>query len=145
MDMETLAALAGNALVTAAVTDAFESARAKVARLFGRGEPDQAVERRLEATARRVTAVPEAELDQVRETLARQWETRFADLLADHPEAAGEVRAFVQESVTAGDAAGNVSNTVSGTVHGPVLLGRDFGNVTIGGAEPGEGADATGR
>jgi hypothetical protein len=31
------------------------------------------------------------------------------------------------------DAGGNVTNTISGTiVNGPVLMGRDFGDITIG-------------
>jgi hypothetical protein len=47
-----LAALAGNTVVTAAVTDAWESTRKGFARLLGRGDPDktEAAERRLEET-----------------------------------------------------------------------------------------------
>jgi hypothetical protein len=33
------------------------------------------------------------------------------------------------------DTGGNVTNTISGTVRGPVLMGRDFGDITIGGPE----------
>jgi hypothetical protein len=51
-----LAALAGNTLVAAAVTDAWESARHKTARLFGRGQQDPATERRFNATRERLTA-----------------------------------------------------------------------------------------
>jgi hypothetical protein len=39
MDVTALAALAGNTVVAAAVTDAFEGVRGRVARLFGRGKP----------------------------------------------------------------------------------------------------------
>ena len=45
MAIGSLAAVAGDTLV-AAVTDACETAREKVARLFGRGEPDPAAELR---------------------------------------------------------------------------------------------------
>ena len=39
VDVTALAALAGNTVVAAAVTDAFEGVRGRVARLFGRGKP----------------------------------------------------------------------------------------------------------
>jgi len=133
MDMATLAALAGNTLVTAAVTDAFDEARHQVARVFGRGKPDRAIERRLTTTRHQLTAIAPAELDAVRAACVRQWETRFVDLLADHPEAASELSALVEQLKTAiAQAGGNVANTVSGVVHGPVLMGRDFGDITIG-------------
>ena len=45
-----LAAMAAAALVQAMVTDGWEGVRHKVARMFGRGQPDVAVERRLDAT-----------------------------------------------------------------------------------------------
>lgn len=38
--------MAGNTLVTAAVTDAREDVRGKVAGIFGRGEPDAQIERK---------------------------------------------------------------------------------------------------
>jgi len=40
MDISSLVALAGNTLVAAAVTDAWETARQRFGRLFGRGKPD---------------------------------------------------------------------------------------------------------
>jgi hypothetical protein len=70
-------------------------------------------------------------------TQARQWETRFADMLADHPEAAAEPQALLAEfKALSPDTDGRITNTISGTVlNGPVLLGRDFGGITIGGPE----------
>ena len=52
-----LAALAGNTVVAAATTDAWEAARRKFARLLGRGDPDKtkAAERRLEDTRDQLT------------------------------------------------------------------------------------------
>src|SRR5579859_6807433 len=97
MDAGALAALAGNALVTAAVTDAWEGFRQKVARLFGRGQPDPAVGKRLDETARQLAAADPASAGPVRESLAGQWEVRFADLLADHPDAAAELAGIVSE------------------------------------------------
>jgi hypothetical protein len=134
MDIDALAALAANTVVATAVTDAFEGLRAKLARVFGRGQPDQGIQRRLDATRQRLTAAVREDRPSTRAAQVRQWETRFADLLADHPDAAGELRALLAEfrAATPG-AGGNVTNTVSGTVsNGPVLMGRDFGDITIG-------------
>ena len=53
-DLVALTALAGNTVVAAAATDAWESVRSGVARLFGRGGPEQAelAGRRLDETRR---------------------------------------------------------------------------------------------
>jgi hypothetical protein len=53
-------------------------------------------------------------------------------LLADHPEAAGELQALLAEfKAMIPETGGNVTNTISGTVlGGPVLMGRDFLFVT---------------
>jgi hypothetical protein len=43
-------------------------------------------------------------------------------------------------------AGGNVVNTITGTVHnGPVLMGRDFGPITIGGHDDTPGGRGRGR
>jgi hypothetical protein len=134
MDIDALAALAANTIVAAAVTDAFEGLRAKVARVFGRDRPDPGIQRRLDATRQQLATATPGDVESSQAAQARQWETRFADLLADHPEAAGELQALLAEfrAVLPG-AGGNVTNTISGTVRGgPVLMGRDFGDITIG-------------
>jgi hypothetical protein len=134
MDMDALAALTGDTLVTVAVTDAFETVREKIARIFGRGKRDAAIERRLDATRRQLTAAVPGETERLRANLAGQWQTRFADLLADHPEAAAELRTLLAElQACDAKAGGSVTNTITGTVvNGPVLMGRDFGDVSIG-------------
>lgn len=142
MDIDALAALAANTVVAAAVTDAFEGLRAAIGRAFGRGKPDPGIQRRLDTTRRRLAAAAPGDLDGARAAQAREWETRFADLLADHPEAALELRALLAEipAVTA-EAGGSVTNTISGTVGGgPVFMGRDFGDITIGVPDPPSGA-----
>jgi hypothetical protein len=131
-----LAATAAAALVQAMVTDGWEGVRHKVARLFGRGQPDVAIERRLDVTRDRLTAATPDDLDTVQAALATQWETRFADLLADHPDAEAELAALVKEirpTVTATDhavaAGGNVTATAQGggvaanVIHGDVHAG----------------------
>ncbi len=142
MVVETLVALAGNALVQSMVTDGWEGVRHKVARLFGRGKPDPAIEKRLDTTRDQLTATPPDKLDAVQANLAQQWQTRFADLLADHPDAQAELEALVEEirpsgPVTATDhsvAAGrDVNVTASG---GSVAAGVIHGNVTLPGTPP---------
>ena len=129
--MIALAAMAAAALVQAVVTDGWEGVRHKVARLFGRGQPDVAIERRLDATRDQLTAATPGEVETVRAALAAQWETRFTDLLADHPDAEAELAALIKEirpDVTATDhsvaAGGNVTATAkSGGVAANVIHG----------------------
>jgi CTP:molybdopterin cytidylyltransferase MocA len=137
MDIDALAALAGNTIVAAAVTDAFDGVRATVARIFGRGALDSRVQRRLDETRQQLAAATPGDLESARAAQLRQWQTRLADLLADHPEAADDLQALIAEFPAPVPAAGgNVTNTISGTVgDGPVLMGRDFGRITIGGRD----------
>ena len=100
MDISSLAALAGNTLVTAAVTDAWETARHRFARLFGRGEPDPVTERRLEATRSQLAAASADGREQMRADMAGQWALRLADLLEEDPELAAELRALVVKTRT---------------------------------------------
>jgi hypothetical protein len=133
MDFDALAALAANTIVTTAVTDAFEGLRAKVARIFGRDKPDATIQRRLDATRQQLAAAARGGLEGMQATQSRQWETRFTGLLADHPEAARELQALLAEFRPLAETGGNVTNTISGAVrNGPVLMGRDFGDITIG-------------
>lgn len=98
MDVSTLTALAGNTLVTAAVTDAWEDVRHKVARLFGRGEADPKIEQKLNDTWRQLDAAkPTGELERVQADLARDWTVRLKDLLADYPDAEAELNALVED------------------------------------------------
>lgn len=132
--VEALATTASSAVVTAAATDAFEAVRHKVARLFGRGEPDQAIEQRLQATQQDISSAGESNSDRVRASLARDWAVRFKDFLADNPDAVEELAALVTElrlGVTAiggALAAGRDTSviadhgTAAGVVHGDVSV-----------------------
>jgi hypothetical protein len=140
-----LAALAGNTVVTAAVTDAWEAAKSGFARLLGRGDPDKikAAEGRLEETHDQLTQATGADLERVQAELEAQWKTRWADLLEDHPEVAADLQTLVDQvraQVSAADhsvAAGrdmNVSGgvniadrggvAVSGNVQGGIATGN---------------------
>jgi hypothetical protein len=136
-----LAALAGNTVVAAATTDAWEAARRGFARLLGRGDPDQAkvVERRLAETHEQLAAAGGEDLEQARAALAERWAGRLADLLEEHPDTEADLRALVQQiqaampagMVSAADhavAAGGDVN-ISAT-SGGVAAGVIHGNVT---------------
>lgn len=94
-----LAALAGNTVVAAATTDAWEAARRGFARLLGRGDPDrtQMAEQRLAETSEQLTGSVGMDLEPARATLAERWAGRLADLLEEHPDAEAELRALVDE------------------------------------------------
>jgi ribosomal 50S subunit-associated protein YjgA (DUF615 family) len=94
-----LAALAGNTVVAAATTDAWEAARRGFARLLGRGDPDQAevVERRLAETHEQLAAAGGKDLERARAALAERWTGRLADLLEEHPDTEADLRALVQQ------------------------------------------------
>jgi hypothetical protein len=96
-DLVALAALAGNTVVAAAATDAWETARDWIGRLFGRGGPAQAEQAQewLVETRSQLVAVTGAELEQSQVALARGWSDRLASLLEEDPEAEADLRALV--------------------------------------------------
>jgi len=142
MEIEALAALAGNALVTAAVTDAWEDLRHKIAGWFGRGQPDPQTERRLDDTRQQLTALSSGDVEQVQANEATAWQTRFSDMLADHPEAADELDALVREvtaiipiAVKQSGAAGR--DMIARADHGSAAANVLHGNITVGPTKPG--------
>ena len=137
-----LAALAGNTVVAAATTDAWEAARRGFARLLGRGEPDrtQVAERRLAETREELTGAGGKDLEQARAALAERWAGRLADLLEEHPDAEADLRALVQQiqaalpgpMVSAADHAVAAGRDVNiSAASGAVAAGVIHGNVTL--------------
>jgi len=120
-----LAALAGNTVVTAATTDAWEAARRGFGRLLGRGDPQRTAvaERRLAETHEQLTGVTGADLESAQAALEAQWVTRLADLLEEDPGIEDDLRALVQDIRTA-----LPPGVVSAAGHA-VAAGRDV-NVT---------------
>jgi hypothetical protein len=94
-----LAQWAGQTVAAAAVTDVWESARHKIARLLGRGDANktEVAERWLAQTHEQLTAAAGAELEPARATQAQRWAGRFADLLDENPGIETDLRALVQE------------------------------------------------
>jgi hypothetical protein len=135
-----LASLAGNTVVAAATTDAWEAARRTFAHLLGRGDQDRArlVQRRLDETRYQLEGITGKELEQARRNLEKAWQVRLADLLEEDPGIEADLRALVEEIqaslpagvVTAADhsvaAGGDVkitarnSGVAAGVIHGNV-------------------------
>ncbi len=123
-----LAQWAGQTVAAAAVTDVWESARRKFARLFGRGDSKraEAAERWLAETHDQLIAASGMELESARAAQAQRWEGRFADLLDENPGVEADLRALVEEI-----AAQLPAGLVSAADHA-VAAGRDV-NITASG------------
>jgi hypothetical protein len=135
-----LAQWAGQTVAAAAVTDVWETARQKIARLLGRGDQrkTEVAERWLDETHQQLIAVQDADLARAQSAAARRWESRFADLLDEDPELEADLRAVLQDiaaqlpagMVSAADhsvaAGGDVNITASG---GGIAAGVIHGNV----------------
>jgi hypothetical protein len=81
-----LAGLAGQAVVLAVGTEAWDHMRDQVSRLFGQGQPDSQTELALDETRRRLAEASQANVVWLRMELADQWRARFVQLLADYPQ-----------------------------------------------------------
>jgi hypothetical protein len=94
-----LAGVAGNTVVAAATTDAWEAARRGFARLLGRGDlkQERLVEQRLAETHEQLSGAVGADLEQIQVALAERWAGRLADLLEEYPDAEADLRALVQQ------------------------------------------------
>lgn len=116
-----LAALAGNTVVAAATTDAWEAARRGIARLLGRGDPSrtEVAERRLAETRELLMGAVGQDLERARAGQAERWAGRLADLLEEDPAVEADLRALVEEIQAA-----LPSSAVSAADHS-VAAGRD--------------------
>jgi hypothetical protein len=123
-----LAGFAGRTVAAAAVTDVWEAARRKVARLLGRGDArkTEVAERWLDETHQQLTAAQGEDLEPARAAAARRWEDRFADLLDEDPGVEADLRAVMEEI-----AAQLPAGVVSAADHS-VAAGRDV-NITASG------------
>jgi hypothetical protein len=145
-----LAQWAGTTVATAAVTDAWESVRSRVAKLLGRGDSrrTEIAEGWLDKTREQLAAAgPGAELEQAQSTTADRWSGRFADLMEEDLSLEPALRALIEEvtsqlpaaqalalamdhSVAAGR---DVKVTATG---GSVAAGVIHGGVALPGAAP---------
>lgn len=135
---EALAALAstgGTALVTAMVTDSWESIKGRVARLLGRGDARQAEAalERLELSRAALHGLAGADLDRARAEQEIAWRTRLADLLETHPQAADELRSLIGVIQALASTGPVVQHVTAFDQAQQAVLGHGVQNVTFGG------------
>jgi hypothetical protein len=132
MDVADLASLAANTVVAATVTDVYDGIRDRVARLFGRGNPDPVTARRLDKTRAELSDATSTSAEQLRAAHAAQWQVRFGDLVDAYPDIADELARLAAEIQAELPVRGDVTNMIIGGVqHGPVLMGRDFTGIIV--------------
>jgi hypothetical protein len=127
--LESLASDAGQAVVTAAASDAWGWAKKAFARLLGHGNTAKAerYEGRLEVTHQELAAaVPAGDLEQTRARLAAAWQTRILDLLEEQPGLAEDLRTLVEQVQAAVP-----GSSVAAEGHG-IAVGHDM-NITASG------------
>jgi hypothetical protein len=92
----SLAAEGGAALIGAAATDAWQSARSSIVKLFDRtgSRRQKLIEAWLDDDAMALERAEPAERSQLRSELAATWQQRLADLLAEFPEVREELEAW---------------------------------------------------
>jgi hypothetical protein len=82
-----LASAAGVAVAQAAGTDAWQSFRERVTRVFGRGPAPEAAQEaaldRLDRTATELESADPGAAERVRDAAVAAWQTRFQDLMED--------------------------------------------------------------
>jgi hypothetical protein len=139
-----LATAGGTALVTAMVTDGWESVKARFARLLGRGDAKDAesVSTRLEECRALLAGLAGVELQRARAEQEFAWRIRLGDLLERRPGEERELRSLVAEvQAQAGGSAGGVEQHVTGSGHAQqAVQGRGIQVNTFGRQdEPGSG------
>lgn len=119
---------AGQTVAAATVTDVWEAARHKVARLLGRGDPKktEVAERWLDQTHQQLTAVQGADLEPLQAAAAQRWEGRFADLLDEDRRVEADLRVLVEEIL------GQLPAGMMSAADHSVAAGRDV-NITASG------------
>ena len=139
-----LAAAGGTSVVQAAGTDAWATAKAGMARLLGRGQPQQVtvIEGRLEDSRAQLTELSGQQLVQAQQLQAQAWATRLRDVLEENPEAAIGLRKLLEDLAAAG-----VSGTASAGDHGFAVGGDSYVEASHGGVGAGviHGSVSTGN
>lgn len=116
-----LAQFAGQTVAQAAITDVWESARGRFAKLIGRGDTrkTEVAGRWLTQTHEQLTAAIGSDMAEVQRVQAERWAGRFADLLDEDPGLEAGLRALADEVAARLPTAGILSQDHS------VAAGRD--------------------
>jgi hypothetical protein len=144
--LTALASAGATALVTAMVTDSWEGAKLRCARMFGRGDVRHAevAAGRLEQSRALLTGLSGPDLERERVAQEVVWRTRLADLLEQDPSAEQELRAVVAEvqAQVVGSVGSVEQHAAAFDQAQQVFQGHGVQNVTFGGQG---GPGASGR
>jgi hypothetical protein len=123
--LAALAAAGGTAVVEATTTDAWQQAKAGLARLLGRGDERRTEVSlgRLDATRAELVPLTGDELRRAREVRAAEWTTRLRDVLEEDPDSAEDLRRLLDDLAAAGVAVSATTGDHS------VVVGGDVSNV----------------
>lgn len=99
MDLATLAAAAGTALVAAMTTSAWQQASSAIARLFGRVHPEtaQALTENMEKTRTEALAAHSVDDAEAVSALAADWGQRLGELMEGDPDVAPELESILRK------------------------------------------------
>jgi hypothetical protein len=126
------ASAGGTALIGAAATDAWQTARDGVVRLFARGGERRAelVRDHLDRDVAVIEAAGPGERDEVRARLLPAWQVRLADLLEEFPEAREELSAWAEQvRAQLPDVQASWVQNITASASGAIAQGAMFGNV----------------
>jgi hypothetical protein len=95
--LSALAAAGGTALVGAMATDAWQTTRDGIGRLFGRGDTGRrtVIEAQLDEDAETVAHTEDAEREQARQELVLVWRRRLVQLLEEQPDTEAGLRDLI--------------------------------------------------
>jgi triphosphoribosyl-dephospho-CoA synthetase len=142
-----LASAAGTAVAQAAGTDAWQSFRERVARVFGRGPApvvaQEAALDRLDRTASELESAGPGAAERVRDAAVAAWRTRFQDLMEeldedDREQAVAQLRELValaqqtRSGVLAADEGISIGHDVHIQAQNHAAAAVKMGDVTIG-------------
>jgi hypothetical protein len=91
------AAAGGSALVGAAATDAWTTARTGLLKLFARGgHREEAAARWADDMAAELRAAPHGDRSALEQRWAQTWQQRLSDLVEEHPQLGDDLRAWAE-------------------------------------------------
>ncbi len=131
-ELIAIAAAGGTAMAAAMGTDVWNTAKAGVARLFGRGDPRRVedAEGRLERSVGEREGLSGTDRDRARTIQEAVWRTRLEDLLAERPEDAGELKTLI-DGIRAASAAPSVSARDNVFTDNVFTARRDFNQYIV--------------
>ena len=122
----------GTALIGAAATDAWQTARNGMVKLFARGGKRRAelARDRLDRDVAVIEAAGPGERDEVRARLLPGWQVRLADLLEEFPDARDEMVAWAEQvRAQLPTAEASWVQNITAAAPGATAQGAMFGNV----------------